>query len=170
MSYNSQTPNLGLPQWILSDPPQMSDFNSAFSNIDEFAAPFVQSQKDEISVSAAAQAVGLCFNKGRTFTIGEYITGGYVTSAGSEFECTIILPFIIGSGISSLTLNGNLRIRQNGNYLVGTGDVGANLSTLTITTTINGGYAITFNTSSISGATNNDAATALFQGLSVTFN
>ena len=37
MSYNSQTPNLGLPQWILSDPPQMSDFNAAFSDIDNFA-------------------------------------------------------------------------------------------------------------------------------------
>lgn len=37
MSYTSETPNLGLPQWILSDPPQMSDFNTAFSRIDEFA-------------------------------------------------------------------------------------------------------------------------------------
>ena len=37
MSYESTTPNLGLPQWVLSDPPQMNDFNSAFSNIDTFA-------------------------------------------------------------------------------------------------------------------------------------
>lgn len=37
MSYASQTPNLGLPQWILSEPPQMTDFNTAFSNIDQFA-------------------------------------------------------------------------------------------------------------------------------------
>lgn len=37
MSYNSTTPNLHLPQWILSDPPQMSDFNSAFNSIDTFA-------------------------------------------------------------------------------------------------------------------------------------
>lgn len=37
MSYTSQTPNLGLPQWILSEPPQMSDFNGAFSSIDQFA-------------------------------------------------------------------------------------------------------------------------------------
>lgn len=37
MSYVSQTPNLGLPQWILSEPPQMSDFNGAFSSIDQFA-------------------------------------------------------------------------------------------------------------------------------------
>lgn len=34
MSYNSSTEHLGLPQWILSDPPQMSDFNGAFSAID----------------------------------------------------------------------------------------------------------------------------------------
>lgn len=39
MGYNSTTPNLGLPQWILSNPPQMSDFNTAFSKIDEFAGP-----------------------------------------------------------------------------------------------------------------------------------
>lgn len=35
MSYSSTTPNLGLPQWVLSDPPQMADFNNAFSTIDE---------------------------------------------------------------------------------------------------------------------------------------
>lgn len=35
MSYNSSTPNLHLPQWILSDPPQMSDFNDAFNSIDD---------------------------------------------------------------------------------------------------------------------------------------
>lgn len=34
MSYNSTTKYLKLPQWILSDPPQMSDFNTAFSLID----------------------------------------------------------------------------------------------------------------------------------------
>ena len=37
MSYNSTTPNFGLPQWILSDPPQMTDFNTAFSSIDSEA-------------------------------------------------------------------------------------------------------------------------------------
>ena len=42
MSYASQTPNLGLPQWILSEPPQMTDFNTAFSNIDQFAGEKAQ--------------------------------------------------------------------------------------------------------------------------------
>ena len=37
MSYQSTTPNLGLPQWVLSDGPQMSDFNGAFQDIDNFA-------------------------------------------------------------------------------------------------------------------------------------
>ena len=37
MSSNSKTPNLGLPQWVLSDPPQMTDFNNAFLSIDNFA-------------------------------------------------------------------------------------------------------------------------------------
>ena len=39
MSYNSTTPNFDLPQWILSDPPLMTDFNTAFSNIDSKATP-----------------------------------------------------------------------------------------------------------------------------------
>ena len=37
MSYNSTTENLNLPQWILSDKPQMVDFNAAFSSISDFA-------------------------------------------------------------------------------------------------------------------------------------
>lgn len=37
MSYNSTTPHLQLPQWILSDPPQMADFNIAFGRIDDIA-------------------------------------------------------------------------------------------------------------------------------------
>lgn len=37
MSYNSTTPHLQLPQWILSDPPQMTDFNIAFGRIDDIA-------------------------------------------------------------------------------------------------------------------------------------
>ena len=36
MSYQSTTPNLGLPQWVLSDGPQMSDFNGAFQDIGQF--------------------------------------------------------------------------------------------------------------------------------------
>ena len=34
MSYESETPNLGLPQWEYTDKPQMADFNAAFAAID----------------------------------------------------------------------------------------------------------------------------------------
>lgn len=34
MSYESATPNLGLPQWEYTDKPQMADFNAAFAAID----------------------------------------------------------------------------------------------------------------------------------------
>ena len=34
MSYESTTPNIQLPQWVPSDKPQMTDFNTAFSDID----------------------------------------------------------------------------------------------------------------------------------------
>lgn len=39
MSYSGTTPNIGLPQWVLSDAPQMADFNNAFSDIDSFVQP-----------------------------------------------------------------------------------------------------------------------------------
>lgn len=34
MSYETTTPNIGLPQWVYTDKPQMADFNTAFSKID----------------------------------------------------------------------------------------------------------------------------------------
>lgn len=42
MSYAQTTPNFQLPQWVLSEPPQMNDFNTAFSNIDQKAVPNVR--------------------------------------------------------------------------------------------------------------------------------
>ena len=38
MSYNATTQNFALPQWVLTDPPQMTDFNTAFQNISSGAA------------------------------------------------------------------------------------------------------------------------------------
>ena len=34
MSFEASTPNLGLPQWVYTDKPQMIDFNGAFLDID----------------------------------------------------------------------------------------------------------------------------------------
>ncbi len=42
MSYQSTTPNFDLPQWVYTDPPQMNDFNTAFSKIDGKAAPITR--------------------------------------------------------------------------------------------------------------------------------
>lgn len=42
MSYVQKTPNFQLPQWVLSEPPQMDDFNTAFSNIDQKAVPNIR--------------------------------------------------------------------------------------------------------------------------------
>ena len=42
MSYVQKTTNFQLPQWELSEPPQMTDFNTAFSNIDEKAVPTIR--------------------------------------------------------------------------------------------------------------------------------
>lgn len=39
MSYHATTANLELPQWILSDAPQMADWNAALAKIDTFAGP-----------------------------------------------------------------------------------------------------------------------------------
>lgn len=170
MSYNSQTPNLGLPQWILSDPPQMSDFNGAFSKIDEFAAPLVQVQKGEISVTDALKLLGLAFGKGDTFNLGNYIAGGYITSGASNFSCYILLPCLILPEVSKVSVSGLVRIRQNGKYILGQ-DLNVNLSTLDTTYQISTGrYGIAVSIDSgLSNADNNDSAAAFFGNLVVTF-
>ena len=65
MSYSGTTPNLGLPQWVLSDPPQMNDFNTAFSNISGFAG----------QVNTAGQTEGnIPVWNGSEFTAGAPLT------------------------------------------------------------------------------------------------
>lgn len=160
MSYNSQTPNLGLPQWILSNPPQMSDFNTAFSLVDNFAGEVNQDLKT------------LTFSKGSTYTIGEYISTGYVTTGGDEFDCYIYLPKLVDTNVSTVTVNGNVKIRQSGNYIIGTGSSSENLTDLTVAAILNTGRCgIKIQiTSGISSAENNAAAAALFGNLSISFN
>ncbi len=54
MSYTSTTENLGLPQYVLSDKPQMSDFNAAYAAISNFVAglPRIAAGRVEITPTA----------------------------------------------------------------------------------------------------------------------
>lgn len=171
MGYNSTTPNLGLPQWILSNPPQMSDFNTAFSKIDEFAGPIKQAQNNTISAIQLAEEIGLCFDAGSTYNIGSYVSNGYVTLSGTNFLFAIDLPFVIASSVTNVTLNGDIRIRQDGNYIIGSASSESDLSGLTINTSIgNNRTTIVITISSgLSGAANNTPASAQFNNLSILF-
>ena len=58
MSYESQTPIFGLPQWVMSDKISMIDFNNAFLDIDSKAVPNTRkvngkALKGDISLSSS---------------------------------------------------------------------------------------------------------------------
>lgn len=150
MGYNSTTPNLGLPQWILSNPPQMSDFNTAFSKIDEFAGPngteggvarlagnnavpITQGGTGATSISNARQNLKLEYGQSDTCDFGDYFVTGLISGGGGSFFCTIMLPNPLDTSISQINVSGIIKIRQNGNYLVGSSSSSVNLSTMNVT-------------------------------------
>ena len=91
MSYETETPNLGLPQWVYTDKPQMTDFNDAFSKIDtgvggkldadnyaHLATPLTTRSGSAISLTLAPPlmeyitGMQLFVNFNSAFTIGQY--------------------------------------------------------------------------------------------------
>ncbi len=173
MSYHSTTAHLELPQWILSDAPQMSDFNTAFSKIDAFAGPIKKAQTKTISAAELAQAIGLCFSAGDTYKMGGFIANGYITSNAEMFQCYLPLPFLVDNTVGNITLTGNVRLRQNGTYLIGgpQADEEESLTSLAARVSLNDSrFALKLSIDSgISGATNNDTCSALFSNLVLSF-
>lgn len=177
MGYNSTTQNLGLPQWILSNPPQMSDFNTAFSKIDEFAGPngteggvarlagnnavpITQGGTGATTISDARQNLGLEYGQSDTCDFGNYFIVGLVTTNARRFICTIMLPNPLDSAISQINVSGTAKIRQNGNYLLGTASTDVDFSDLSVTCELcNNRQAFTLEISnSFTSATNNETA------------
>ncbi len=119
MGYNSTTPNLGLPQWILSNPPQMSDFNTAFSKIDEFAGPDGTSG----GVARLGDNGAIPPSQGGT---GQVTLAAAIAALVSSVNPTTISNF--SSGVSPASTGGGLgtntvQIRAIGNLVVMEGSV-----------------------------------------------
>ena len=123
------------------------------------------------SIESMLKKYGLVFKKGDTFNLGNYIAGGYITSGASNFSCYILLPCLILPEVSSISVSGLIRVRQNGKYIVGGPEATVDLSTLDVTYQINTGrYGIAVSIDSgLSNADNNDSAAAFFGNLVVTF-
>lgn len=62
MSYQSTTPKFDLPQWVYTDPPQMNDFNTAFSNIDSKAQPQTAARNNMVKADASGELVAAGFD------------------------------------------------------------------------------------------------------------
>ena len=62
MSYQSTTPKFDLPQWVYTDPPQMNDFNTAFSNIDSKAQSQTTARNTMVKADASGELVAAGFD------------------------------------------------------------------------------------------------------------
>lgn len=119
MSYSGTTENLNLPQWILSDPPQMADFNSALLRIDQYS-------KDLFGISqpsAARQNIGI--NKTLWSSSTAWTSGTIVVPGSSNYS----LFAIDLAGSSSRVL-----LMREGNTLRGIGGFMSSASRLYINT------------------------------------
>lgn len=101
MSYQSSTPNLNLPQWIYTDPPQMQDFNGAFVNIDNFAG-----QKGQASGLASLDSSGKLEQMPTAADVGAVPTSRTVN--GKALSSNISLTAAdVGAVPTSRTVNGH---------------------------------------------------------------
>lgn len=127
----------------------------------------------ETTVDAVLEAFGLVFKPGDSFNMGSFISTGYITSGGKQFNCTIVLPKIVSSSVTQVNISGRARIRQNGKYIVGSGDSSGivDISTMSPKITLNTGrcgISLALNSGLVS-ADNNDAAAAFLGNLVITF-
>lgn len=127
----------------------------------------------ETTVDAVLEAFGLVFKPGDSFNMGSFISTGYITSGGNQFNCTIVLPKIVSSSVTQVNISGRARIRQNGKYIVGSGDSSGivDISTMSPEITLNTGrcgISLALNSGLVS-ADNNDAAAAFLGDLVITF-
>lgn len=108
------------------------------------------------------------YKAGDSFTISSFAFNGFLTGANKSIRFCIPLCKPVAASAASITGGG--RIRQNGEYLFGTGSVDANFSTLdSVTATIQEGFlSIAMTKNSGFGGTNND--TISFSGtVTITF-
>ena len=85
------------------------------------------------TAEAARKNLELEYGQSDTCNFGTYFVTGLITGGGGSFFCTIMLPNPLDTSISQINVSGTIRIRQNGNYLVGTPSSSASLSTMDVT-------------------------------------
>ena len=105
MSYNSTTPTFWLPQWILSDPPQMSDFNNAFSEIDDFAGGVTPPSNPNLLINswfkyAVNQRGNTSFSSANSYTVDRWMlesgTAAYTQGTGMTLTNARITQYLEG--------------------------------------------------------------------------
>lgn len=119
-------------------------------------------------ITAASLGAVQPYQAGDSFTLSSFAFNGFLTGANKSIRFCIPLCKPVSASAASITGGG--RIRQNGEYLFGTGSVDANFSTLdSVTATIQEGFlSITMTKNSGFGGTNND--TISFSGtVTITF-
>ena len=85
------------------------------------------------TAEAARKNLELEYGKSDTCNFGAYYVTGLITGGGESFFCTIMLPNPLDTSISQINVSGKIRIRQNGNYLVGSPSSDVSLSTMDVT-------------------------------------
>ena len=85
------------------------------------------------TAEAARKNLELEYGQSDTCNFGTYYVTGLITGGGESFFCTIMLPNPLDTSISQINVSGRIRIRQNGNYLVGSPSSDVSLSTMDVT-------------------------------------
>lgn len=127
------------------------------------------------AINALARHLGMAKTKGDSWTMNDYIVVGHLTNAKATMWVTVKFPFRV-YGLSNtstgVAVSGNIRVRQNNNYLFGTtSSTTKALSTFTISKTIYANGYLTLGiegTAQGTGAINNDAVVVHFTSLTIT--
>ena len=112
------------------------------------------------TAEAARKNLELEYGQSDTCNFGTYYVTGLITGGGESFFCTIMLPNPLDTSISQINVSGRIRIRQNGNYLVGSPSSSVSLSTMDVTCELcNNRQAFTLTISgNFASVVNNDTA------------
>ena len=85
------------------------------------------------TAEAARKNLELEYGQSDTCNFGAYFVTGLISGGGGSFFCTIMLPNPLDTSISQINVSGIIKIRQNGNYLVGSPSISVSLSTMDVT-------------------------------------
>lgn len=121
------------------------------------------------TANEALENLGLLAVAGTVMSLGNVISCGYVTSSATVFQCSIVLPRVIGS-FTSTSVSGKCKIRQSGNYILGGASENVSIPIGTKISPNTGANTVVLEINSgLQGADNNVVAAAYFENLVITF-